>query len=407
MYKKSSPGVPRRKQKLAILVNMISPARIPLYSSLAERFELLLLHGGNESNRGTWHDVDRQLHQARVVKAWGWQIPLTRWVCGRAFDRRYLHLTPGYFWQLLRFRPEVIITNEMGLRTLIALTYATIARKPVWVWWGGTPHTERSIGTIKRIARCLIAYWAKRWITYGKSSTEYLLSLGIDRDSVLELQNSVDERRFLDTAEAAYRFEPRPVLLHVGQFTARKGIEPLLRAAAEQQKRGQVFSLVFVGSGPDRAADEQLSHQLRLRNVHFLPPREPARMPSIYRSADVLIFPTLEDVWGLVANEAILSGLPVLCSKYAGCANELFDPDSIFNPQDPKEFSRKLGEAIALRLPSPDTSRLRLTPELARDIVRALEHSIGISPAVALEARESRHASTGSRELRQGTRDER
>jgi glycosyltransferase involved in cell wall biosynthesis len=391
MNKKSSPGEPSRKQKLAILVNMISPARIPLYSSLAEQFELLLLHGGNESNRDTWHDVGRQLHRARVVKAWGWQIPLTRWVRGRAFDRRYLHLTPGYLWQLFRFRPDVIITNEMGLRTLIALTYATIARKPVWVWWGGTPHTERSIGTIKRLVRSLIRHWAKRWISYGKSSTEYLLTLGIDQSSVLELQNSVDERRFLDAGEAAYKIEPRPVLLHVGQFTARKGIEPLLRAAAEQQKSGQVFSLMFVGNGPERGADEQLSRELGLKNVHFLPSREPARMPSIYKSADVLIFPTLEDVWGLVANEAILSGLPVLCSKYAGCANELFDPENIFNPQDPDDFSRKLGEAIALRLSSPDPSRLRSTPELVCEIVRALELSVGKSLAVAAETGRELH----------------
>ena len=370
---------------------MIAPARIPLYSSLAERFDLLLLHGGNESNRDTWHDVDRQLLQARVVKVWGWQIPLTRWVRGRAFDRRYLHLTPGYLWQLFRFRPDVIITNEMGLRTLIALTYATIAREPVWVWWGGTLHTERSVGVLKRIVRNIIVHWAKRWISYGKSSTEYLLTLGIDRSSVLELQNSVDERRFQSTTEAAYKIEPRPVLLHVGQFTARKGIEPLLRAAAERQKMGQVFSLVFVGSGPERCADEELSRELGLKNVHFLPPREPARMPSIYKSADVLIFPTLEDVWGLVANEAVLSGLPVLCSKYAGCANELFDPESIFNPQDPDEFSRKLGDAVALRLPSSDPSRIRSTPELMCGIVRALEHSMGKSLAVAPEARHELH----------------
>jgi glycosyltransferase involved in cell wall biosynthesis len=391
MNKHSSTGEPRRKQKLAILVNMISPARIPLYSSLAERFDLLLLHGGNESNRDTWHDIDHQLHQARIVKVWGWQIPLTRRVRGKAFDRRYMHVMPGYLWQLFRFRPDVIVTNEMGLRTLLALTYATIARKPVWVWWGGTIHTERGIGAIKRIVRSLIAHWAKRWISYGESSTEYLLTLGIDRDSVLEIQNSVDERRFLDTAEAAYKIEPRPILLHVGQFTARKGIEPLLRAAAEQQKRWQIFSLVFVGSGPEKEADEQLSRELGLKNVHFLPPREPTRMPSIYKSADALIFPTLEDVWGLVANEAILSGLPVLCSKYAGCASELFDPESIFNPQDPDEFSRKLEDAIALRLPIPDRSRLRSTSELLNDIVRALELSMGQPLAVAPETGRELH----------------
>jgi glycosyltransferase involved in cell wall biosynthesis len=370
-------GAARRKQKLAILVNMISPARIPLYSTLAEQFDLLLLHGGNESNRDTWSDVYRQLPGARVAKVWGWQIPLTRRIRGRTFDRRYLHVTPGYLWQLFRFRPDLIVTNEMGLRTLLALTYATMARKPVWVWWGGTLHTEHHIGAIKRSVRSLIARWAKRWISYGKSSTEYLLTLGINRDSVLELQNSVDERRFLGTAEVAYKIEPRPVLLHVGQFTGRKGIELLLRAAAAQQNRGQNFSLVLVGSGPDRGASEQLSRELRLKNVYFLPSQEPDRMPSIYKSADVLIFPTLEDVWGLVANEAMLSGLPVLCSKYAGCAGELFEPQSIFDPLNPQEFAQKVGQAIEGQLPRPNVSRLESTSQLVANLVQALNCSPG------------------------------
>jgi glycosyltransferase involved in cell wall biosynthesis len=375
--KNSTLGAARQKQKLAILVNMISPARIPLYSALAKRFDLLLLHGGNESNRDTWSGVCRQLPEARVVQVSGWQIPLTRRKGGRAFDRRYLHVTPGYLWQLFRFRPDLIVTNEMGLRTLLALTYATIARKPVWVWWGGTLHTEHRVGAIKRSVRSLIARWAKRWISYGKSSTEYLLSLGIDRDAVLELQNSVDERRFLGTAEVAYKIEPRPVLLHVGQFIGRKGIELLLRAAAVQQNRGQIFSLVFVGSGPDRGASEQLSRELGLKNVHFLPSQEPARMPPIYKSADVLILPTLEDVWGLVANEAMLSGLPILCSKYAGCARELFEPQSIFDPLNPQEFAQKVGQAIDGQLPQPNVSRLKSTSQLVASLVQALNCSPG------------------------------
>ena len=64
-------------------------------------------------------------------------------------------------------------------------------------------------------------------------------------------------------------------------------------------------------------------------------------MPATYRSADVLIFPTLEDVWGLVANEAELCGLPVLCSKYAGCAKEIFTAESIFDPMDTSDFVNK------------------------------------------------------------------
>src|ERR1700675_2998622 len=141
---------PQRK-KLALLINMIAPARIRLYSGLASHFDLLLLHGGNEANRETWQGVEHLLSDAKVIRAWGWQIRLTRNVNGRAFDYRYLHFTPGYIWPLLKFRPDVGVSNEMGFRTLIALVYGTLAHKPVWVWWGGTLHTERGIGLAKRL----------------------------------------------------------------------------------------------------------------------------------------------------------------------------------------------------------------------------------------------------------------
>src|SRR5690348_2308027 len=347
---------------------MISPARIPLYSALAERFDLLVLHGGNEANRKSWRQTERMLPGARVIKAWGWQIPLTRKVNGRVFDRRLLHITPGFLWHLFRFRPDVLISNEMGLRTLIALAYSSVTRKPVWIWWGGTPHTERGIGTGKRLVRKLISRWADRWISYGKSSTDYLCSLGVSRKSVLEIQNSVDERSFLEAGIPALEIKPRPVLLHVGQFTARKGISLLLHAAAELQKRGRVFSLVFVGSGPEKIAAQQLSQKLGLKNVRFMDEQTPAAMPSIYKSADVFIFPTLEDVWGLVANEAALSGLSVLCSKFAGCAEELFGPENIFDPQNQSEFVEKLGYALTLRLPRANLTRLRFTSDLAASL---------------------------------------
>jgi len=372
---KSNVRSESRKQKLALLVNMISPARIPLYSALAERFDLLVLHGGNEANRKSWRQTERMLPGARVIKAWGWQIPLTRKVNGRVFDRRLLHITPGFLWHLFRFRPDVLISNEMGLRTLIALAYSSVTRKPVWIWWGGTPHTERGIGTGKRLVRKLISRWADRWISYGKSSTDYLCSLGVSRKSVLEIQNSVDERSFLEAGIPALEIKPRPVLLHVGQFTARKGISLLLHAAAELQKRGRVFSLVFVGSGPEKIAAQQLSQKLGLKNVRFMDEQTPAAMPSIYKSADVFIFPTLEDVWGLVANEAALSGLSVLCSKFAGCAEELFGPENIFDPQNQSEFVEKLGYALTLRLPRANLTRLRFTSDLAASLVHALLRS--------------------------------
>jgi len=376
------------RAKLAILVNTLSPARVPLFNGLASCFDLLVLHGGNESNRDSWHDIERSISGASVKKAWGWQIRLTRRLNGRSFDHRYLHITPGYIWHLVLFRPDVVVANEMGLRTLIALAYGTLFRKPVWVWWGGTAHTERGIGTAKQLMRRLIVNWANHWISYGQSSTEYLERLGARRTNIVEIQNSVDERRFAPREKTAEPFLQRPVVLHVGQFTPRKGIGPLLRAAAALQSEGHQFSLVLVGSGPERFGAQGLARELRLQHVYFEAPRDPADMPSVYRSADMLVFPTLEDVWGLVANEAVLIGLPVLCSKYAGCARELFTDESIFDPGNPEEFVAKLRVAISGKLPRPDASRLRSTPQLLRILVTALRSSLP-ARAVAFTDRQS------------------
>jgi glycosyltransferase involved in cell wall biosynthesis len=367
----------RRGPKVALLVNMISPARIPVYAGLAEAFELLILHGGSEPNRDSWRNVEGLLPGARIAKAWGWQIPITSRKNGQAFDVQYLHFNPGYLWHLLLYRPDTIVTNEMGVRTLIALIYGTVFRKPVWVWWGGTIHTERrKSGFLRRCSRRLFSRWIARWISYGQSSTEYLLSLGVARDRILELQNTADERHFASPAPARFDLRPRPVLLYVGQFIARKGVELFLKAAAVLEQQGLEFSLLLVGSGRDKSSAEKLARELHLRSVHFHPPQTPAEMPGVYRSADVLIFPTLEDPWGLVANEAILSELPVLCSKYAGCAQELFPPASIFDPDNAHEFVQKLREAAAGQLPKPDLARMKTSAQITSELIAALGGSL-------------------------------
>jgi glycosyltransferase involved in cell wall biosynthesis len=215
-----------------------------------------------------------------------------------------------------------------------------------------------------------------RWITYGQASTEYLLSLGVKRDRILQSQNSVDENRFSANAAPAWVIQPKPVVLHVGRLIELKGIRFLLHAAAILQKKGYEFSLLLVGDGREKAALERYATVLGLRNVHFQPAQVPEKMPSVYRSADLVVFPTLEDTWGVIANEAILCGVPMLCSKYAGCAIELFAPEDIFSPDDLNDFSQKLGAAIRNGLPMPDAGRLKTTKQLGRDLVQELNNFV-------------------------------
>lgn len=366
-----------RKIKLALLTNMIAPYRLPLYSVLANQFDLLILHGGKEANRDSWNGLERALPDAKVVRAWGWQIRREKKVNGQVFDEKFIHITPGFLWHLLRFGPDAIISGEMGFRSMVALTYGAIFRKRVWIWWGGTLHSERNIGPLRKMLRKAFTFWADRWVTYGETSTEYLLHLGVKRDRILQSQNAIDEERFkANGVEPAWEIQPRPVVLHVGQFIERKGVGSLLNAAANLQQHGSEFSLLLVGSGRDKQALEHRAQALGLKNVYFQPAQTPDRMPSVYRSADLVVFPTLEDVWGLVANEAILSGIPVLCSKYAGCAPELFTQENIFAPEDLNEFSQKLGAAISGEMPKADPGRLKTTKQLGSELIQELNRFV-------------------------------
>jgi glycosyltransferase involved in cell wall biosynthesis len=126
-------------------------------------------------------------------------------------------------------------------------------------------------------------------------------------------------------------------------------------------------SVLIVGDGPERQRLTELAKAQGLANVRFvghLPAREVA---ACLAAGDVFVLPTLEDVWGLVIGEAMAAGLPILCSKYAGGAQDLvregvnghvFDPlnhaqlsaslrDVLEHPEQLKEMGKHSREIIA------------------------------------------------------------
>ena len=369
--------------KVALLTNMIAPYRLARVCFLADQFDLLILHGGNEANRDSWNNLEEALSKAKVVRAWGWQMRLAKKVNGEVFDEKFIHITPGLVWHLLLFRPDAVMSSEMGFRSVVALAYGALFRKPVWIWWEGTLHSERKVDLLRRVIRKAFVFWVDHWISLGKTSTEHLLRLGVKRDRILQSQNMVDEERFKAPVEPAWFIQPRPVVLYVGQLIERKGVKLLLDAAASVQQNGGEFSLLLVGNGRDKQALQHRADVLGLKNAHFLPALPPERMPALYRSADLMVLPTLEDVWGLVANEAILSGIPVLCSKYAGCAAELFPPEHLFAPDDLREFSQKLEAAISVGLSKIDPAQLKTTQQLGTEVVQEVRR--WLLPALTTE----------------------
>ncbi len=358
----------RPTTRLVALINILSPYRVPIYEHLAEQFELLVLLAGSEGNRN-W-DAESLGHAIRVKTSKG--ITLRRrvhGVDGGVQDLGYLHLNPGVVIDLLRFRPNAIIANEMGLRSMIAIIYGRMFRTPVWIWSGVTAHSERARSRKKlRIRRFFFAKLTPRWISYGDAATRYLTSIGVKRARILQIQNTVDDRLFRPGVEPIELQVSHPRALFVGQLIGRKGISELLHATERLQSEGVACSLVIVGDGPEAERVDAEIAQRGLARVQRIPKISPDLIPGIYAACDFLVFPTLEDIWGLVVNEALLVGIPVIASQYAGCAEELLPPDNIFDPLDSDAFLRVYRKAAQGLLEKPETRHLKAVNDVAHMI---------------------------------------
>ena len=107
---------------------------------------------------------------------------------------------------------------------------------------------------------------------------------------------------------------PRPIYLHVGRVAVEKNIEAFLRLDIAGSK-------VAVGEGPALAA-----LRTRYPDIHFLGALQGDRLAAAYRSADVLVFPSRTDTFGLVMIEALASGVPVAAYPVPGPLDILRSP---------------------------------------------------------------------------------
>ncbi len=258
----------------------------------------------------------------------------------------YLHLPLDTIQQLRRFDAEVVISNEMGFRTLLALAYRkSRPTSRLIVWAEMSQQTEQGRGWIRGMLRRLLQKQADGFIVLGESGARYIRSLGTDERKIFRVPYTTDVQRFaanplLRPEEQARR------LLYVGQLVERKGLLPFLAAlsrwAAANPNRVVEFVLAGVGPLRDQLERQSISSNLKL---HFLGNISYPDLPNVYAEHGLFAFPTLADCWGVVVNEALASGLPVLGSIYSQAVEELVQDGRngwLFDPNDPDAMYRAI-----------------------------------------------------------------
>jgi glycosyltransferase involved in cell wall biosynthesis len=165
--------------------------------------------------------------------------------------------------------------------------------------------------------------------------------MGVQPGRVTAVQQTTEVGPFAEipldrTGPALYRF------LHVGALTERKGVRQMFaafRALAEREPERQI-ELVMIGEGAleSELRSFALPPNVRVDWIGHVPYDQ---LPEWYRRAGILVFPTLGDEWGLVVNEAMAAGIPVLGSNLSGAVLDLLrDGENgwAFDPTDLNKF---------------------------------------------------------------------
>jgi 1,2-diacylglycerol 3-alpha-glucosyltransferase len=351
--------------RVLILSEIISPYRIPVFNALA-------VHDGIDLHVVFLAETDPGLRHWRVYKD---EIRFSYEI----LRSRRLHIGQGNFLLNWGLKPAL---RDFSPHTLICggYNYPASWQALVWsyrhgcqfiLWSESNSHDARARRPWIEFLKSRFLEHCDGFVVPGRASREYLESLGQGHKNIFTAPNAVDNDWFgnsasrLPTNEIEFRkkFElPSRYVLFVGRMIPEKGVFDLLEAYGKlgPDLRSNV-GLVFAGEGVSRKELERQSRELAPGTVRFPGFLQREELAPLYALADVLILPTHSDPWGLVVNEAMASGLPIIVSSAAGCSADLvLDGRNGFVV--PPRNSERLSLAIETLLQNP-----QLRQEMSRE----------------------------------------
>jgi len=381
-------------RRLAILTEIIAPYRIPVFNALAQ-------HEGIDLKVMFLAETHPTIRQWRVYKdeiRFSYEV-LPSW----RFRVGYSHflLNGGLAASLKKFSPDAIICGGYNYAaSWQALMWARRHRVRFILWSESNAHDTRGQRKPVEFLKNRFCKRCDGFVVPGKSAFEYLRLLGSPAASIFTAPNAVDNTFFAMQAElvrrepAAFRERfglPRRFILFAGRLILLKGVFDLLESYAklESSLRSEV-GLVFAGDGVAREELVRQAKRISPGTVCFPGFVHREDLPGFYALAETLVLPTHSEVWGLVANEAMACGLPIIVSNITGCLADLVD-DGWNGYVVPSHDSDKLSVAI---------NSLVRQPELKQKMsARSLERIRNYSPEACAEglATAAISAGTGAR----------
>lgn len=273
----------------------------------------------------------------------------------------YKHFPYDSLFLLRKCRPDVVISAQLGFRTVQAIIYRLLNRGSRLVIWADlSEHTERKVSRSRNLMRRLFLRFAHAVLVNGKSGARYIQSLGVPGEHIVQAPYTTDIDSFLAVPLTRDGLNARR-LLYVGRLVESKGLDLFLPVLFEWATKHdeEICEFWIVGDGPERQRLERLQAPANVK-IKFFGDVPYADLPNFYAQAAILALPSLSDTWGLVVNEAMASGLAIFGSKYSQAVEELVRLKVngwTFYPDQPDDIRAAFEQAMSTPKPLLDQMR--------------------------------------------------
>jgi len=272
-------------------------------------------------------------------------------------------------------RPNVVCVSGWGLSVSLAAMKWAVTRSVPIVMLSESNEFDEQRSTIKEWIKRRLVGLCSAGLAGGSPQADYLVKLGLPRDRVFMGYDVVDNGFFdekskeLGSGSSELEGVKRPYFFACARFGKKKNLPGLIRSYARYRnllkpstldaRRSTVFDLLIAGEGEQRAEIECTIKECGVTgHVHLIGAKGYHELPFYYANAGAFIHASTTEQWGLVVNEAMASGLPVLVSNRCGCAADLVKEGVngwTFDPTNEEQIAD-----LMLRISCDEDGRLKM-----------------------------------------------
>lgn len=323
------------KLKILIITNLPVPYKIDFYRELSKFHDITVIFEGKrtQSQKFDWNDKKEDCFKS---------IYLSDLIENKVYFKVIKYLNHKF--------DMIFITafhTPTGILSLLTLKFKRI--KYIFEMDGAFPQTKEN--PIKYLLKKFLIKGAQRYFSPCKETDAYLEQYNVPKNLIIRYPFASYKEADILTAPLSTKEkeiiksqlgikEPK-IIISVGQFIPRKGHDILIKAL--KLINDSNIGCYIIGDKPSNEY-MALKEKYKLYNLHFVDFMNQKDLAKYYQAADIFTFPTREDIWGLVVNEAMSNGLPVITTNRCNAGLEMINTQNgyIINVEDSKELANKI-----------------------------------------------------------------